>query len=664
MALRTKERQGRPSSHSITLTSRQWRALEVICDTFVPGDGLPAASELGAPEAFVRVLEHNPRRADRRAIGALLAAWDSRLLGLVSGVGFRRFSQLSHPRREQALLSWCDSRLWPRRAAFQALRRAAVLMYYLVPGEEEPNPVWEAMGYPGVLGRMPGRPPKQIEPLEIAQDCTLDCDVCVVGSGAGGGTAAGVLAAAGLDVIVLEAGDYLDDGDFDGAELDGYRRMYLDHGATATFDQGMGLLAGACLGGGTTVNFSTSFRTPGDVREEWARHGVPAFASDEYGASLDAVCARLGVTEDRSEPSARDVLMQRGLEALGWHVGVMPRNVGPACDQGKICGHCGYGCPLGAKQSTVKTWLADAHRAGARILVLTRAMRVLVERGRARGVEARTAGGQRVTVRSRAVVVAGGAIQSPALLRRSGLSNLNIGKHLRVHPTTGLAGIFDEEVRPWEGTLQAIYSDQHRDLRGGYGVKYESAALHPSVLGTFIPWRGARAHAEIMRSLRHIVPIPVIVRDRGGGTVNVDRRGEPVVRYRLSRFDLRHLRVGFEGAARILEAAGARRIVSAHARGVGYEPGRGSSVEDFCRRADAAGWRRGQCVMYSAHIMGSVRMGGSPKISATNPEGETWEVSRLYVWDGSSFPTASGVNPMVSIEAIAHMGASRLAAQL
>jgi long-chain-alcohol oxidase len=279
-------------------------------------------------------------------------------------------------------------------------------------------------------------------------------------------------------------------------------------------------------------------------------------------------------------------------------------------------------------------------------------------------VEARGAGGQKVTARARAVVVAGGALQSPALLRRSGLTNRNIGRHLRLHPTTGVAGIFAEEVRPWEGTLQAIYSDHHRDLRGGYGVKYESAALHPSVLGTFIPWRGARAHAETMHSLRHIVPIPVIVRDRGEGTVSVDRRGEPVVHYRLSRFDLEHLRVGFEGAARILEAAGARKIISAHARGVALEPGQSSSVEDFCRRADAAGWRRGQCVLYSAHIMGSVRMGGSPKTSACNPEGETWEVARLYVWDGSSFPTASGVNPMISIEAIAHMSASRLAAQL
>ena len=127
-------------------------------------------------------------------------------------------------------------------------------------------------------------------------------------------------------------------------------------------------MPGSCLGGGTTVNYTTSFRTPDDVREEWASHGVPAFATDEYGASLDAVCERLGVNQEHNRESAREQVLHRGLSDLGWHVDSMPRNV-RGCDQGENCGYCGFGCRLGAKQSTVKTWLADAHAAGTRILV-------------------------------------------------------------------------------------------------------------------------------------------------------------------------------------------------------------------------------------------------------------------------------------------------------
>jgi choline dehydrogenase-like flavoprotein len=472
-----------------------------------------------------------------------------------------------------------------------------------------------------------------------------------------------VLAGAGLDVIVLEAGGYYDDADFDGAELDGYSRMYMNGGGLPSTDQSVTLLAGSCLGGGTTVNYSTSFRTPDDVRAEWASHGVPGFASEEYTHSLDAVCDRLGVNQEHNAPSHREQVLQRGLAGLGWHVDSMPRNV-RGCDQGTNCGYCGYGCRLGAKQSTVKTWLADAHAAGTRILVNTRAQRVVVEAGCARGVEALTLDGHRVTVRARAVVAACGAVHTPALLRRSGLSNPNIGKHLKLHPATVVWGVFDEEVKPWEGTMQALYSDQHRHLDGGYGVKYETAAIHPSLLVTFSPWRGAAGHLRIMEGLAHSVPVGVLLRDRDGGEVKVGRDGQPFVEYALSAYDTRHVRAGVDGAAQILEAAGARRIFSSHSREVAYAPGAPRGREGFMRDADACGYGAGRCTYGSFHIMGSARMGGSPAQSACNPRGETWEVSDLYVCDGSAFPTASGVNPMISIEAIAHMNATGLAARL
>jgi choline dehydrogenase-like flavoprotein len=600
----------------------------------------------------------------RKQVAQLLSLWDTPALTALGGGGLRRFSALPPERREQVLLSWADSRVPQRRAAFQALRKGALLTYYMLPG---PNggrsPVWDAIGYPGPLGPPQDAPPRGLEPLAVERDTTLDCDVCIVGSGAGGGTAAAVLAAAGLDVVVLEAGDYFDDADFDGGEHSAFTRMYMYGGGAATHDQSVGLLAGHCLGGGTVVNYTTSFRTPDDVRAEWAGHGVPAFAAGEYGDSLDAVCERLGVNQEHSRPSAREEAMQRGLVALGWHSDFMPRNV-RGCDQGKVCGYCGFGCRLGAKQSAVKTWLVDAQSGGARILVRTRAERVSLAGGSATGVEARTLDGHRVSVRSRAVVSACGSLHTPALLRRSGLSNVNIGRHLRLHPATAVWGVFDEELRPWEGTMQAVYSDQHRFLDGGYGVKYETAANHPSLLISFAPWRGARQHSEMMQALAHTVPLGVLLRDRDGGEVRVGRDGQPVVRYRLSDYDVNHVRTGVDGAAQILEAAGARRIFSSHARWVAYDPGQDGDRARFNRDADAVGYGAGRCTFASFHIMGSARMGGSPTTSACNATGETWEARNLVVCDGSAFPSASGVNPMISIEAIAHMNARALAARL
>jgi long-chain-alcohol oxidase len=645
-----------------TLNPRQLGALRDICDTLCPdGDGLRSARELGVPEALTDAVALNPRSAERRQLALLLSLWDSPVLGALGGVGPRRFSALTPDRREQVLRAWADSRSPQRRAAFQALRKGALLFYYMLPAGER-NPAWDAIGYDGPLGQLPDAPPKALSPTPVNGDTELDCDVVIVGSGAGGGAAAGVLAGAGLDVIVVETGDYYDDGDFDGSELGAITRYYMG-APNATHDQSVSLIAGSCLGGGTVVNYSTSFRTPDEVREEWARLGVPAFTSEQYTASLDAVCERLGVSQEYNDPSSREQKLQEGCVKLGWHVDMMPRGV-RACAQGKECGYCGLGCRVGAKQSVVKTWLADAHKEGTRLIVRTRVERVLVQAGAAVGLEGRTVEGHRVRIRSRAVIVSCGAIHTPALLRRSGLQNPNIGKYLRLHPATAVWGIFDEELKPWEGVMQALYSDQHRDLDDGYGVKYETAANHPHLFLNFAPWRGAKDHFALMQGLSGTVPMGVLLRDRDGGEVRVGRDGEPVVRYALSAYDAAHLRTGIDGAAQILEAAGARRIFSSQNRWVAYDPGSSSSRESFMAEADAAGYGAGQVVLGSFHIMGSARVGGSPASSACDPTGQTWDVRHLYVMDGSSFPTASGVNPQISIQAIAHMNASELAARL
>ena len=649
----------------MNLSAKQRSALESICDTFAPArNGWPSATEVGVPDAIARGLEFSPRGGDREQFLQLLDFWDSSFHSLLAIGRFAHFSSLTPEAREWVLLSWANSSIKRRRAAFQALRKIIGLLYVMLPAADGgKNPVCGKLGYPGPLGVQRADTQRMLRAVTPTADLDLSCDVCVIGSGAGGGTAAAALAVAGCDVIVLEAGGYFDDADFDGDALRGFERLYAERGNAATWDQSVHLLAGECLGGGTVVNFCTSFRTPEDVRAEWASAGVPWFAMEEYTRSLDAVCARLSVNLDHNRVSAREQILQRGLQSLGWHCAAMPRNV-IGCEQGRICGYCGFGCAIGAKQSAVKTWLADAQEAGARLFVETRAERVRIESGSAVGVEAHTRRGQRVSVRCKTVVVACGAIQTPALLLRSGLRNEHIGRHLHLHPVSNVSGIFPEEVRPWEGTMQAVYSDQFRFLSGNYGVKYETTALQPTIQASVLPWRDSQHYRLLLSKISQTVGIGTLLRDRDGGRVTVDHEGHAVSHYSLSTFDRKHLRIGFIGAARILEAAGAELIFSPHAQWCAFEPGRHGSLASFAQAMDSGGWDAGRLALFSFHIMGSARMGGSPTTSATNPEGQTWEVRNLYVMDGSAFPSASGVNPMISIEAIAHHNATVLAMRL
>jgi long-chain-alcohol oxidase len=647
----------------MNLTARQSAALAAICDTFAPRcEGWPSASELGVPEAIAAAMDVNPRLGDRKKFLTLLDFWDSKLHSLLTIRRAAHFSALSQEARVRVLHSWADSALGQRRAAFQALRKAVSYLYVMLPHlKGERTPVWNKMGYPGPP-QLPERSPSRLHVVVPDRDIDLSCEVCVVGSGAGGGTAAAVLAAAGRDVIVLEAGGYYDDADFDGAELAGYQRLYAEGGSAATADHSVGLLAGECVGGGTVVNYTTSFRTPDDIRAEWAADGVPWFRSDEYTQSLDAVCARLRVNRAHNRVSSREQILDRGLRALGWHVDKMPRNV-VGCDQGIVCGYCGLGCPLGAKQSTAKTWLTDAQQNGARILAQTHADKIRIQSGQATDVEATSKRGHRVSIRCKSIVVACGAIHSAALLLRSGLGNKHIGGNLHLHPVSNVCGVFDEEIRPWQGTMQAIYSDEHHSLTGNFGVKYETTALQPVIAMAALPWRNPEQHRSFSSRLSNTVGIGVLLRDRDSGRVTIDPQGHPVTHYALSRFDRGHLRYGFISAARILEAAGARTIFSPHTQWCEYQPGRTGSLQTFTQSMDSAGWDAGRVALFSFHIMGTARLGSSPKHSAANPDGETWEVRNLFVMDGSSFPSASGVNPMITIEAIAHRNASVLASR-
>ncbi len=592
---------------------------------------------------------------DRKKLLGALRSLDTKR-GAVALTGRRTpVSKVSAERAERLLQSWLGSRIAAKRQLGKAILALSTQALYGYAGAE-----WTRIGYPGPLNTAAAVAPPTIDLVEISEPEELRCDVVVVGSGAGGGCVAAGLAAAGLDVVVLEKGGMRTEDSFDHLETPAVSDMYLYGSALTTTDLGVLIVAGSTLGGGTTVNYTTSFHTPEFVLQEWSRQtGIAAFADGEFAASLDEAAARVNVNTDSATPGRRDELLEEGLQKLGWDVDVLPRAV-QGCTQDDQCGYCGFGCRVGGKQSTYRTYLQDASAAGTRILVDADVRKVFVRDGKAHGVGAYVNGHQ-VHVRARAVVAAGGSIETPALLLRSGLGG-QVGRHLHLHPGFATFAVFDEDVRMWTGTLQSRYSRQLRDRDGGYGPIFETVPIHPGLGSGAMPWVSAGQHRELMGRYARIGFCAVLPRDKSEGRITVNRDGTPRVRYRLTKDDEGRIVEGLVAAGRVMEAAGAREIFTLHAPPLSYRP-RPGAHEQWAADLKAKGIRN-RVTGVSFHQMGSCRMGVDPATSAIGPENETHEVRNLFVTDASAFPTASGVNPMLTIYGIANRAAKKIAARL
>ena len=645
------------------ISDAERRALEAVCDTFVPalapGSGDDAAffrldaTAIGVVDGIADLL---PLLApnQRERLCQLLRLLDSRLGNLMLTGRFRRFSNLSLEDRARGLLRLAGSRFGPLRRGFQALRRLATYTFYSRAHHDGANATWPALNYHPTTTE--STYPASVQVTLVTAPMELDCDTCVIGAGAGGGVAAAVMAAAGRRVVVLEAGGGRQAPDFDRREPVGMRELYLDGGLTTTSDLGVSILAGATLGGGTTVNWQTSLPLPEVIRAEWAEtSGCRHFIEDSFTRSIDFVSERIGVNTAETTINANNDRLRIGCEALGWRWHLLPRNA-RGCDA-KQCGLCVFGCHRGAKQSTSVTFLSDAQRLGdATVVVRCRADRILIADGRVSGVEATAtdeAGRQYlVTVRCRVVVAAAGALHTPALLLRSGLRLPAPGRNLTLHPTTCVFGRYDEPVEGWNGPPQSVLCDEFAWLAGNYGFHLETAPLHPGLSATAIPWHGARAHRRRMQHLRNVSAIIVLARDRPTGRVHLAAGGRPTIDYRPGAREQDCLRRGLAAAVRVHLAAGAREVLTMHARELSLR--RGEDVDAFCARVLREPVADNWCALFSAHQMGTCRMGQDRRAAVCDAAGRVFGVGGLYVADGSAFPGSSGVNPMLTILALAH----------
>jgi choline dehydrogenase-like flavoprotein len=641
------------------LTEARMAVLRAVCDTVVPaiehspdpfGHWARSASSYGVPESVAEMLGVLPPD-QQQGMGQLLDA--------LAGQGFVGASQAS---REQILR---NASLGSPDAAvgIGALGGLTLLLHYGAPDPATGrNPAWDMLGYPGPLGPPPAQP-KPIEPLALDGDTTLDADVVVVGSGAGGGVIAAELAHRGASVVVVEAGGYFNEADFNQYELWAWQNLYWRGGPTPTMDRNVTLQAGSCLGGGTVVNWTNCLRTKPWVRREWAaEHGLTDVA-DDFDRHLDAVWSRLSVNDQCSDLNMPHRVLQRGAQALGWSFQAITRNADRACYDPASAGYMGFGDQSGSKQSTMKTYLQDAFDAGAKIVVGCFVDRVLTEGGRADGVVGRSvATGAELTVRARHVVLAAGALESPGILLRSGLGGPAVGRHLRLHPSTAVFGAYGEEMQPWWGPPQSGLIDEFVAEDDGYGLLIEGVQYTTGLGASAIPWLDARQHKQALEDYRGVGTSVALIRDRGdiNGWVELDPTGTAQPFYSLlDPGDQNMVRRGLEAQVRCHAAAGASQIsVLAESLPVWN---RGDDLEGFIRRVSRIPLRAGGVRMFAAHQMGSCRMGADPANSVASTTGELHDTPGVWIGDASAFPTASGTNPMITIMALAHRTAEQLA---
>ncbi|RAH69700.1 choline dehydrogenase [Aspergillus aculeatinus CBS 121060] len=604
--------------------------------------------------------------------------------------------------REQVFAGWASSRLSPIRLIYRSLSAMFKTTWMVA------SPTLStAVGFPRVPvhGKSaPGCweyefvqfPPSDYdEENETEQPEVLETDVVVIGSGCGGAVAAKNLAEAGHRVLVVEKAYHYPSQYF---PMDGRTApvsLFEGGASILTDDASVAIFAGSTWGGGGTVNWSAALQTQAFVRQEWADDGgLPLFTSAAFQQSLDRVAARMGVSAAHIRHNRQNRDLLEGARKLGYAAEVVPQNTG---GEEHYCGYCTMGCSAAAKKGPTETWLADAAKAGAVFVEGFKADKVtFTTRGKERiatGVEgtwtsreaylSRGQKGQGITrkvvIRAKKVIVSCGTLNSPLLLLRSGLQNWHIGRNLHIHPVLFGAAVFDEEIRPWEGSALTAVVKEFENLDGrGHGAKIETTVTMPPLFLPIFPWRSGLDYKLFCAKLSAMTSYIAVTRDRDSGRVYPDPvDGRIRVAYTPSAFDRKSAVEAMIASAKIAYVSGAKEFHVSYA-----------DMPPFCRSEqekndpDAEGINNPELQQWitrfrqqspldiekagyaSAHQMGTCRMASTASKGVVNPECQVWGTQGLYVMDASIFPSASGVNPMITNMAIADWASRKLSKRL
>ncbi|KAJ5247705.1 hypothetical protein N7468_002688 [Penicillium chermesinum] len=686
------------SSSDKVISTKEWDAAIAKLTANIPG---PDATKLAtryleedassnpAFRAYVqRIIGDHVHDEARFGFGLILNTLNTRAGSLLLTGSTTPIHQQPFAFREKVFRGWDSSRLPPLRAIYRGLTAIAKRAWVTT----SPT-INDVLGFPRVP--VHGKPTDgfaydfiQIPPGDGPE--TIEVDAVIVGSGCGGAVTAKNLAEAGLRVLVVEKSYYYPTKAFPMTPGEGFVNLYENAGATLTDDGSLAILAGSTWGGGGTINWSAALQTQAYVRQEWADGGLPFFTSFEFQKSLDRVCERMGVNTEFIKHNRQNDVILEGARKLGYAAKPVPQNTG---NEEHYCGYCTLGCLSAGKKGPTETFLADAARAGATFLEGIKADKVIFgpkKGGKrvARGVEGTwtsrdsylglsTEGSykRKVVIKAQKVIVSSGTLQSPLLLLRSGLKNSQIGRHLHLHPVMGAAAVFDEDIRPWEGSALTTVVNEFEDLDGkGHGVKIESVAMMPSIAIPVFPWRDGLDYKLWAAGMRKSTSFITLCKDRDSGRVYPDPvDGRVRVDYTVSAFDRRHIVEGIVASAKIAYISGAKefhisyRDMPPFVRPESSKHGSPDGTNDTAlqnwiaelRRKSPLNPERG--LFASAHQMGTCRMGSSPKNSVVDADCQVWGTDSLYVVDASVFPSASGANPMVTNMGIADHASRNIA---
>lgn len=482
-----------------------------------------------------------------------------------------------------------------------------------------------------------------IDGATIREDRRESADVVVVGSGAGGAVVACELAEAGREVVLIEEGREFTRKDFNRRPVDMVPLLYRDAGLTSTIGiPAIPLPLGKTLGGTTTINSGTCFRTPDRVLEEWTRDlGLPDVSPESMRPYFEKVEKVQNVQPVKEALLGKNALIfKRGADKLGWKGAPLSRNVNDEC---RGCGVCCFGCPSDAKLAVGLTFLPRARAAGARVWTQTRATSVRIEGGRAFGVEARFPDGHSLSVKAPVVVLACGTVHTAAFLLSQSLANTSglVGRGLTIHPATRIASEFDEIVDGWNGVPQGYGVHRFQEE----GIMLEGIHGPPGLIAPTLPFVG-RSFQELVRDLRRVAVFGGMIKDGPNGRVR-SWRGRPLVTYWLSREDRTKAQRMIGLIAEALLEAGAKRVLLPV---MGFSEVRG---RDDLERFRSKPLKASQLEMMAFHPLGTCRMGTDRRTSVVGPYGETHDVPGLWIADGSVVPTSLGVNPQITIMSLA-----------
>lgn len=602
----------------------------------------------------------------------------------------------SIPIREQIIQKWATARL-PLFRSLHASLTAVARVYWIRTSPTlgnvlsyPKNPINHNFG-PGFPFAFIQFPPLSTESTTLKPDvATLETDVLILGSGCTGAVAASVLAKSGLAVTVAERNYYWPPNHLPMSESAAATHLFRNGGITTADSGNMSILSGSCWGGGGTVNWSASLQLQNFVREKWATDGgLPYFTSAAFQADLDAVCDRMGVGTASVKHNFTNQRLLDGARKLGMSGKTVPQNTGGEAHE---CGYCTLGCGSCGKKGPTESWLPDAARAGAKFVEGFECSRVIFSDKPAKNGEKIAIGAEGiwtsrdenggvsgklhsrpVKILARRVVVAGGALGTPHLLKRSGLRNPHIGSHLKLHPVSVLGAIFDTDVRPWDGgILTSVVTDFENINSSSYGAKLEALTMLPGLYLPLFQWKSGLDWKVFAAKMRRMTGYISLARDEGEGSVYVDPtdNNRLRVKYDVGKKDQKRIAIGLIALAKCMFVEGAREIfvnVAGIPTWVRQDAADAASTATLNGEDDVTGvndpsfreWLAhlerlvengmpGDAQYASAHQMGTARMGSSAKKSAVDPHGRVWGTQGLYVADTSVFPAASGVNPMIT----------------